>query len=159
LVRKLGVPGHEELAFGAIAGSGVRVLNPTVIADAQLTPEQIEQSAAEQQRELERREQLYRDGHPPLELAGRTAILVDDGLATGATMRAAVPAARRRQASPVVAVPVAPAQTLAQITEVADAVICALTPPEFIAVGLWYEDFSATSDEEVRELLVRSRER
>ena len=159
LVRKLGVPGREELAFGAIASGGVRVLNSEVVSDARLSPERIEQTTADQQIELDRREQLYRDGAAPLELRGRIAILVDDGLATGATMRAAVQAARIRQAGPVVAVPVGPAQTLAQFEGIADAVICAAVPVEFGAVGFWYRDFTPTSDGEVRELLARSRQR
>ena len=159
LVRKLGVPGHEELAFGAIASGGVRVLNHEVVSDAQLGPERIERITAKQQRELDRREELYRDGAPPLDLAGRTAILVDDGLATGATMRAAVQAARMQQASAVVAVPVGRAQTLAQLGAIADAVVCTVIPEELVAVGFWYRDFTPTSDEEVRELLARSRER
>jgi putative phosphoribosyl transferase len=158
LVRKLGVPGHEELAFGAIASGGVRVLNSEVVAQTQVTLERIELTTAEQQLELERREQLYRDGAPALELTGRIAILVDDGLATGATMRAAVQATRIRQASPVVAVPVGPARTLAQLRAIADSVICTVIPREFVAVGFWYSDFTPTSDECVRELLARSRQ-
>jgi len=156
LVRKLGVPRHEELAFGAIASGGVRVLNPDVVAEMGLGEEQIEQVTAAQQLELERREQAYRDGRPPLELDGRTAILVDDGLATGATMRAAVHAVHEQVAWAVAAVPVAPAQTCAELREVADAVVCPFAPEKFVAVGLWYRKFSATSDEEVRALLARS---
>lgn len=159
LVRKLGVPKHEELAFGAIASGGVRVLNQSVVVDARLDRGRIEQIAADQQLELERREQLYRGDRPPLQLSDRTAILVDDGLATGATMRAAAETARQRRAAVVVAVPVAPAQTLAQLAAVADAVVCPLRPDQFVAVGLWYREFAATSDEEVRELLARARER
>ena len=160
LVRKLGVPGHEELAFGAIASGGVRVLNFEVVSEARLTPERIDQTAAEQQIELERREELYRDGAPPLELTGRIAILVDDGLATGATMRAAVQATRIRRASPVVAVPIGPAQTLEPARSRSPTrSICTVIPVEFGAVGFWYRDFTPTSDEEVRELLARSRQR
>ncbi len=159
LVRKLGVPGHEELAFGAIASGGVRVLNSEVVSQTHVSLERIERTTAEQQVELERRERLYRDGAPALELMGRIAILVDDGLATGATMRAAVQATRIRQASPVVAVPIAPAPTLAQLGAIADSVICTLVPREFGAVGFWYGDFTPTDDEEVRELLARSRQR
>jgi predicted phosphoribosyltransferase len=124
-----------------------------------VSPARIEQSAAEQQIELERREELYRDGAPPLDLRGRIAILVDDGLATGATMRAAVQAARIRQARPVVAVPIGPAQTLAQLGSTADAVICTAIPVDFGAVGFWYRDFTPTSDDEVRELLAHLRHR
>ncbi len=159
LVRKLGVPGHEELAFGAIASGGVRVLNPEVVLAARVTAAQIKRVAAEQQRELERREQLYRGGRTPLELAGRTAIIVDDGLATGATMRAAVQAVRQRQAHPVVAVPVAPVPTLDELSELADSVLCLITPEEFVAVGRWYDRFAATEDEEVQELLAASARR
>jgi putative phosphoribosyl transferase len=159
LVRKLGVPGHEELAFGAIAGGGVQVINRDVVAETHVSPERIEQTVAAQRRELDRRERLYRDGRPPYELADRTAILVDDGLATGATMRAAVQATALQRAHPVVAVPVAPAQTLAQLRAIADDVVCIATPAEFVAVGYWYRDFTPTEDGEVRELLRRSHER
>jgi predicted phosphoribosyltransferase len=153
-VRKLGVPGRQELAFGAIAGGGVRVLNPEVVADARLTPEQIEAVSAAQRRELDRRRTLYRGGRPEIELAGRTAILVDDGLATGATMRAAIQAVREQQAGHVVvAVPVGAAATRAAMTACADSVVCLLTPARFVAVGQWYSDFTATSDQEVTDLL------
>ncbi len=156
LVRKLGVPRHEELAFGAIASGGIRVLNEEVVAEAGLSSEQIAWIAAEQELELDRREQLYRGGRPPPKLDGRTAILVDDGLATGATMRAAVGAVHARGARAVPAVPVAPAQTCTQLAGVAEEVLCPITPERFVAVGLWYREFSATSDEEVRELLARA---
>jgi predicted phosphoribosyltransferase len=156
LVRKLGVPGHEELAFGAIASGGVRVLNRDVVAEAALSPDQIEQTSAEQLLELRRREQLYRGARPPLELSGLTAILVDDGLATGATMRAAVEAVHARAASAVAAVPVAPAQTCAGLAAIAEAVVCLITPEQFVAVGLWYQAFPPTSDEEVQALLARA---
>lgn len=159
LVRKLGVPGHEELAFGAIASGGVRVLNHDVIAEARLTSEQIEQITARQLQELERREALYRGERSPLPLSGRTAVIVDDGLATGATMRAAVAAARELGASPVVAAPVAAPATRAALARSADAVVCAVTAEPFVAVGLWYGDFEPTSDEEVRELLEAARRR
>ncbi len=156
LVRKLGVPRHEELAFGAIASGGIRVLNAEVVAEAGLSSEQIARIAAEQELELDRREQLYRGGRPPLELDGRTAILVDDGLATGATMRAAVEAVHEQGARAVPAVPVAPAQTCTALARVAEDVLCPITPARFVAVGLWYHEFSATSDEEVRQLLARA---
>lgn len=159
LVRKLGVPGHEELAFGAIAGGGVCVLNPAIVTEARVSSERIERTVVEQQLELERRERLYRGGEPAHELTGRTAILVDDGLATGATIRAAIQSVLRQHAHPVVAVPVAPAQTLAEVRTVADDVVCMVTPAEFVAVGYWYRDFTPTSDQEVRDLLSRSRER
>lgn len=153
LVRKLGVPRHEELAFGAIASGGVRVLNPEVLTDARISRARIDRVTAEQQVELERREALYRGDRPALELRGSTAILVDDGLATGATMRAAVEAVRQLGASPVVAVPVAPPETCDALRRCADAVLCCVAPARFVAVGLWYGDFTATSDEEVQELL------
>lgn len=159
LVRKLGVPRHEELAFGAIASGGVRVLNRGVLADARLRAEQIERVTAEQRLELDRREQLYRDAEAPLQLQGKTALLVDDGLATGATMRAAVEAVRELGASPVVAVPVAAAATCTALARSADALVCTVTPEPFVAVGLWYRDFEPTSDEEVRTLLALARER
>lgn len=159
LVRKLGVPRHEELAFGAIASGGVRVLNREVLAEARLTSAQIEQITVQQQRELERREALYRGGRAPLPLRGRTALIVDDGLATGATMRAAVAAVRQLHAKPVVAVPVGAPSTRAALTRSADAVVCAITAEPFVAVGLWYGDFEPTSDEEVRELLYAAQRR
>lgn len=159
LVRKLGVPGQEELAFGAIASGRVRILNPDVIAAARLSPERISEITAEQHLELNRRERLYRGANAPLELSGRTAIIVDDGLATGATMRAAVEAVRQRDARPVVAVPVGADSTRVALADSADAVICSITPEPFIAVGLWYRDFTPTSDEEVSELLALARKR
>ena len=152
-VRKLGVPAHEELAFGAIADGGVRVLNRDVLAEVQLTDAQIEQITAEQRLELDRREKLYHSGAAPLRLSGMTALIVDDGLATGATMRAAVAAVRQAQASPIVAVPVAAPATRAALARSADAVICTIAPEPFVAVGVWYRDFEPTSDDEVRELL------
>jgi putative phosphoribosyl transferase len=159
LVRKLGVPGQEELAFGAIASGGVRILNTDVIAAARLSPTRISDITAEQQCELDRRERLYRGTNSPLELSGSTAIIVDDGLATGATMRAAVEAVWQRGARPVVAVPVGADSTRAVLAHSADAVICTITPEPFIAVGLWYRDFTPTSDEEVSELLALARKR
>ncbi|HWD70351.1 MAG TPA: phosphoribosyltransferase [Solirubrobacteraceae bacterium] len=153
LVRKLGVPEQEELAFGAIASGGVRVLNADVIAEARLTAGQIDAVTGEQQLELDRRERLYRGDSPPLQLHGLTAIIVDDGLATGATMRAAIQAVRERGGRPLVAVPVGAASTRAAIDHCADGIVCLLTPPRFVAVGNWYGDFGATSDDEVTELL------
>ncbi len=153
-VRKLGVPGHEELAFGAIASTGVRVLNPDVIESLDLTNEQVEEVTEQEQRELERRERVYRNGRPVPEVLGRTVILIDDGLATGSTMRAAAKALRQQHpARLVVAVPVAAAPTCREFSEPVDEVICAITPEPFDAVGVWYRDFSQTSDEEVRKLL------
>ena len=159
LVRKLGVPGHEEYAMGAIASGGVSVLNEEVVQRLGISPYPIETLAAREQRELERRERAYRGERPPPEVSGRTVILVDDGLATGASMQAAVLALRRLQpARIVVAVPVAAPETCEQLREIADEVVCATTPEPFYAVGLWYEDFSQTSDEEVRALLAQAEE-
>lgn len=154
LVRKLGVPGHEELAMGALASGGVRVLNEDVVRYLQISEATIDAVAKEEQRELERRERLYRDGKPPLDVRGRTVILVDDGLATGSTMRAAIQALRpQHPAAIVVAVPVAAASTCAEFKGEADDVICASTPEPFHAVGLWYADFTQTTDGEVHDFL------
>ena len=154
VVRKLGVPGHEELAMGAIASGGVRVLNDDVIRSLNLPQAAIERAAESQSQELARREMLYRDGRPFPELQGRIVVLVDDGLATGSSMRAAVQALRQhRPARTIVAVPVAAAETCSALQTEVDEVICALTPAPFYAVGQWYEEFSQTSDDEVRDLL------
>ncbi len=152
VVRKLGVPGHEELAFGAVAGGGLRVLNAAV---ARALPSSVVDDVTTREREeLERREVLYRGDRPPLDLAGRTVVVVDDGLATGASMRAAVAAVRLLGPSAiVVAVPVGAAPTCELLRSDADSVVCAVTPEPFIAVGAWYEDFSPTADDEVRRLL------
>ena len=159
VVRKLGVPGQEELAMGAIASGGVRVLNEDVMGVLRIPERVIDQVAAAELRELERRERAYRGSRPRLDLAGRTVILVDDGLATGSTMRAAALAVRRqRPARIVVAVPVAAAETCAEFSREVDEVVCARTPEPFRAVGWWYEDFGQTSDEEVRELLAAAQE-
>jgi len=153
-VRKLGVPGHEELAVGAIGPGGVRVTNPLVVAEARVERDEIDAIAEVEARELERQERLYRGGRSPLELAGRTAILVDDGLATGASMRAAALAASARLPREViVAVPVAAESTVRELSREVDRVVCVLTPPRFLAVGAWYEDFGPVSDDEVRRLL------
>ncbi|MFL5576381.1 MAG: alpha/beta family hydrolase [Gemmatimonadaceae bacterium] len=157
VVRKLGVPGHEELAMGAIASGGVRVLDEQVIVECRVGRRELDLVTERERRELERRERRYRDGQPFAEVRGRTAILVDDGLATGSTMRAAVEALRREgPAAVVVAVPVAPLETCEAFREVVDDIVCAVTPEPFVAVGLWYEDFSQTTDEEVHELLARA---
>lgn len=158
VVRKLGVPGHEELAMGAIASGGVRVLNEDVISMAGVSPDQIERVTQREEQELQRREQSYRGAGEPIDVAGKRVFLVDDGLATGSTMRAAVRALRAMHAGEVmVAVPVAAPETCEQLREEADDVVCLLTPAAFYAVGLWYEDFSQTSDEEVKALLQRAR--
>jgi len=157
VVRKLGVPGFEELAVGAIASGGVRVLNEDVMRALPNADETIEFVTAKETAELERREQSYRDGRPAPELRDRIVILVDDGLATGATMRAAVKALRQSGAAKiVVAVPVGPPDTCRELEEQADETICLWTPEFFQAVGQYYEDFSQTSDEDVRELLSRA---
>jgi predicted phosphoribosyltransferase len=154
VVRKLGVPGHEELAMGAIASGGVRVVNEQVVGRLGLGEEDLRRVAEVEARELARRERRYREDRPPPELAGRVVILVDDGLATGSTMRAAVAAARRAgPARVVVAVPTAPASTCQRLAEEADEVICATTPRPFRAVGYSYRSFPQTSDEEVRAIL------
>jgi predicted phosphoribosyltransferase len=154
LVRKLGVPGREELAMGAIASGGVRVLNQDVVRSLGIPPEVIDQVAVEEERELARREWEYRDDRSPPEVTGRVVILVDDGLATGSTMRAATLAVRQYDPQAViVAVPVGAAETCAAMNDVADEVVCVHTPGQFAAVGIWYEDFSQTSDDEVRDLL------
>jgi predicted phosphoribosyltransferase len=159
LVRKLGVPGSQELAMGAIALGGVRVINDQLVGGLRIPDRIIDEVAAREQRELMRQERLYR-GHRPLpDARGRTVIVVDDGLATGATMQAAVKALRQQQpARIVVAVPTAAPEICDQLRAEADDVICAITREPFRAVGLWYKDFSQTTDEEVRELLARSAE-
>ena len=158
IVRKLGLPWHEELAMGAIATGGVRMLNQEVVQAYGLTEQDIAPVAAQEQVELERRERQYRGDRPTPEYVGHTVILVDDGLATGSTMRAAVEALRAEgTASIVVAVPVAAPDTCDAFEGIADDVVCVLTPEHFRAVGLWYDDFTQTSDEEVHDLLDRSR--
>jgi predicted phosphoribosyltransferase len=159
LVRKLGIPGHAELAMGAIASGGVRVLNDEVVRALRIPDHVIEAIAAKEQQELARRERLYRGDRPPPDVQGRTVILVDDGLATGATMYAAVQALRQQQpARIVVAVPIAAPETCAELREEVDDIVCAVTPEPFYAVGLWYEDFAQTTDDEVRDLLARASE-
>jgi len=159
LVRKLGVPGHAELAMGAIASGGVRVLNEDVVRGLRISDEAINAVAAEEQRELRRRERLYRSDQAESDVNGRTVLLVDDGLATGSTMRAAIIALRQRPpARIIVAVPVGSCENCAELGETADEVLCALMPDPFYAVGYWYNDFTQTTDEEVRELLKRHRD-
>lgn len=154
LVRKLGVPGHEELAMGAIATGGVRVLNEDVIQALEIPPPLVDSVARREEQELARRAALYRGDRPPLDVQGKTVILVDDGLATGSTMRAAICALREKGvARIVVAVPVGAPFVCEDLAEDADEVICAMSREPFFAVGLWYEDFTQTSDREVRELL------
>jgi putative phosphoribosyl transferase len=157
LVRKLGVPGYEELAMGAIASGDVRVINEEVVVRLGIDESTIEEVAAHELEELDRRERLYRDGRPPPALAGRAAVLVDDGLATGSTMRAAAAALRETAAArTIAAAPVGAAATCRALREVADDVVCAQAPDDFMAVGVWYADFTQTTDEEVCELLRRA---
>jgi len=160
-VRKLGVPGHEELAMGAIASGGVRVLNHDVLSYIRIPDEEIDRVAANELRELERRERLYRGARPPLEVRDLIVIVVDDGLATGSTMRAAVKALRQKGPKQiVVAAPVGARETCDSFKDEVDVVcVCALTPEPFQAVGLWYADFEQTTDDEVRNLLTRADER
>jgi predicted phosphoribosyltransferase len=154
LVRKLGVPGHEELAFGAIATGGGLVLNDDVVQALRLTRPVIQAVAAEEETELQRRELAYRGDRPEPSLRGRIVILVDDGLATGASMRAAVNAARSEQpAKLIVAVPTAAPESCDELKSLVDEIHCAITPAQFQAVGLWYENFDQTTDEEVQRLL------
>jgi predicted phosphoribosyltransferase len=154
IVRKLGVPGHEELAMGAIASGGVRVLNDDVLRHIPVPKQTIEAVAAREQMELVRRERSYRGSKPPLDVSGKTVVVVDDGLATGSTMRAAVRALRAMNAATIiVAVPVAAQETCEEFRAEVDDIVCLRTPEPFQAVGLWYEDFTQTTDEEVHELL------
>ncbi|WNZ58946.1 phosphoribosyltransferase [Myxococcus sp. MxC21-1] len=157
LVRKLGTPGHEELAMGAIASGGVRVLNREVVDELNIGREQIEAAARSEAVELQRREERYREGRPLPDVRGRTVILVDDGLATGTTMRAAVAALRLLEpAAIIVAVPVAAAESCESLAQVADEVVCVRMPEPFYSVGLWYRDFAQTEDDEVRALLAEA---
>jgi putative phosphoribosyl transferase len=157
LVRKLGVPGHEELAMGAIASGGVRVLSNDIVAALGIPDRVIATVAANEEHELARRETAYRDDRPPADVRGKTVILVDDGLATGSTMRAAAAALRAQHPERlVIAVPVAPQQTCESLLQDADDVVCATVPEPFFAVGNWYDDFTQTTDTEVRDLLRRA---
>ena len=157
LVRKLGVPGHEELAMGAVASGGVRVLNHSVIEELRIPSTVVERITRREEQEIARRERLYRHDRLPLNPAKRTAVLVDDGLATGATMLAAIRALRAPAPDRlIVAVPVASTQACAEVRQEVEQLICLATPEPFYAVGIWYEDFPQTSDEEVEELLERA---
>lgn len=154
LVRKLGVPGHEELAMGAIASNGVVVINPEVIQALNIPRQVIDEVSRRERTELHRREQAYRDDRSPIEVQGKIVIVIDDGLATGASMRAAVEALwPLNPAKLVVAVPVAAPETCREFQELVDQMVCLDTPQPFRGVGMWYEDFSQTSDETVRSLL------
>jgi putative phosphoribosyl transferase len=157
VVRKLGVPGHEELAMGAIASGDVRVLNKPVVEDLGISEEAIETETRKEQEELKRRELLYRGKRPPLDVSNRTVVLVDDGIATGSTIKAAIAALKKQKAGRiVVAVPVAPASTIDELKTEVDEVVCVSTPEFFYAISLWYDEFLQTSDEEVRELLKKA---
>lgn len=157
VVRKLGAPGQEELAMGALGSGGVTVLNRRVVQALGLTQSEIDTAVQREERELERREREYRDGRPPLDVNGRTALLVDDGLATGSSMRVAVTSLLEKSPTEiVVAVPVASPETYSEFEGEVDRLVCISTPEPFLAVGQWYRDFSQTTDEQVRELLRRS---
>ena len=157
VVRKLGVPGHDELAMAAIASGGIRVINQEVVRALRIPADVIDEVAAAEQVELERRERAYRGGRPPPDVRGKTVVLVDDGLATGSTMRAAARALRQREpAAIVVAVPVAAVEACEEFRAEVDDTVCVATPEPFFGVGRWYDDFSQTTDEEVRELLSRA---
>jgi putative phosphoribosyl transferase len=159
VVRKLGLPEQPELAMGAIASGGVRVLNDEVVGAAAVPPETIEEVAAREHEELARRESVYRGMCPALRVERKTVILVDDGLATGSSMRAAVRALRQqRPAQIVVAVPIAPPATCEELRSEADEVVCACTPEPFVAIGAWYEHFPQVSDDEIRDLLAQAGE-
>jgi len=156
IVRKLGVPGYKELAMGAIAAGGMGILNYDVIDSLGIDKEAIEIVAAEELQELQRRDRTYRDDAPPLNIKNKTVILIDDGIATGSTMRAAIAILKQQQpTSIVVAVPVAPTSTYEELQLEVDEIVCLQTLEQMSAIGLWYEDFSQTTDEEVRELLAK----
>ena len=157
VVRKLGTPGQEELAMGAIASGGVRELNREVVDYLNIAPEDIEAEVRRETRELERRERAYRDDRPPLDIRGRVVLLVDDGLATGTTMRAAVSAIRALGAKKIVAaIPVGAVQSCRQLKAEVDELICLLMPEDFTAISVWYEDFRQTTDQEVQDLLKKT---
>src|SRR5579859_3826066 len=159
VVRTLGVPGQEELAMGAIASGGSIVTNPSVVRELGISPAVIEAAAQRERIEIERRELAYRGGRPPMSVEGHTAILIDDGLATGASMLAAVRALRPRARRTIVAVPVAAEGTCNELRIEVDKIICVATPHPFVAVGAFYRDFTQTTDEEVRSLLLEARNR
>lgn len=154
IVRKLGVPGQEELAMGAIASGGWQVLNNPVVRSLGISPREIELAAAKERPELERRERLYRGGRPAPDIEGHAVILVDDGIATGTTMKVAIAALKQQQPSKiVVAIPVAPSSTCEEMESEVDEIVCLLSPEDFMAIGAWYEDFTQVQDQEVCDLL------
>ena len=154
VVRKLGVPGHEEMAMGAIATGGIRLINPDIVSALGISPEAVEDVERKEEAELFRRERSYRGNRGPLDTSNKTIILVDDGIATGATMQAAIASLRQRRVRKIiVASPVAPRSVVLSLRRVADDVVTMLNPEDFGGVGRWYEDFSQTSDEEVQQLL------
>jgi predicted phosphoribosyltransferase len=158
IVRKLGYPGHEEYAMGAIASGGVRVLNPDLADQVEAAPDMLAEATERELAELTRRERLYRGARPPLKLRGKTTLLIDDGLATGSSMRAAIAAVRlHAPARIVVGVPVASPETRQLLSHEVDEMVCAITPEHFSSVGHWYRDFDQTSDREVELLLARAR--
>jgi predicted phosphoribosyltransferase len=158
IVRKLGVPGHSELAMGAIAMGGVTLFNKGIVSDLHISKEEIDTVIAKESQELQRRELAYRGTHTPPNIKHKTVILVDDGIATGASMHVAIDALRRLEPSKIiVAVPVAPTDASDLFSTIADEFICPLVPPHFNAVGQWYEDFTQTEDDEVHTLLAESR--
>ena len=157
-VRKLGMPGQEELALGAVASGGAIVWNENILRSCRIAEEILQQLIERETRELERRESLYREGHPPLEIAGKAVMLVDDGLATGASMRAAIRAVKEKARQVIVAVPVGAPSTCAELAEEADRVVCPLLPEPLDAVSMFYRDFEPTSDQEVMRLLRETRE-
>lgn len=157
VVRKLGTPGQEELAMGAVATGGVRVLNNPVIEAMQISKEAIETETRKEQKEVERRERNYRGERPPTDVSNRTVLLIDDGIATGSTIKAAIAALKKQKAGRiVVGVPVAPAATIEELKTMVDEVVCVSTPEFFFAISIWYGSFPQTTDEEVRELLKKA---
>lgn len=156
-VRKLGAPGQPELAIGAVASGGIVAVNPALVEQFHISPANLRAMIAHERKEIARRERIYREGAPALAIEGRTAILIDDGLATGATMKAAARAIRPRAGRVVIAVPVAAASTCRELENEADRVLCLSTPEDFEAVGQFYRNFTATSDDEVRTLLAEAR--
>lgn len=157
IVRKLGVPGQEELAMGAIATGDVRVLNENVIGPLHISQKAIEAETEREKEELKRRERLYRSGRTPLNVANRTVLLIDDGIATGSTIKAAIAALKKQKAAKiVVGVPVAPPSTIEELEQEVDEIVCVSTPDFFIAISLWYDEFPQTTDEQVRKLLEKA---